>query len=320
MSGKQNHHFDKIIKENLERIFIPLSEKFFHFKILKERPLPEKLQTTIEREPDFLRIITDQLGAEFILHIEFQTHDEKDMAFRMAEYRAILQRKFKLNVRQFVVFLGARISKMQNRLPGNMVIDGFEIANIQSIKSMELIRSEIPEEIILAILGDFEEEDPDRIIKLILHQLKKYSKDEILLQKYITQLNVLSKLRKLEEKVTEEVNVMPIIYDYTEDYMWNRGIKEGIEQGMEQGIDKGVEKEKTPHDPGHAGGWFPIHSKDCRYCRRNLRIYPQSSTGFTKRYPIKKPRYWREPGRRDGIKKAGDKRLCIIGGDGSCLA
>ena len=60
--------YDKVIKENMAAIFLPLSEKYLGIKIATTRDLPEKLQTTIEREPDFVKVVTDDDGKEFILH------------------------------------------------------------------------------------------------------------------------------------------------------------------------------------------------------------------------------------------------------------
>jgi hypothetical protein len=105
--------YDKIIKENITSIFLPLSEKFFGIKIVRSKDLPGKLQTTQEREPDFIKKVWTDKKETFILHIEFQTTDEKEMVYRMAEYKAILQRKFKVPVKQFVFYLGVTKPKMK---------------------------------------------------------------------------------------------------------------------------------------------------------------------------------------------------------------
>ena len=44
--------FDKIIKENIEALFLVLSEKLLGIKVNNPVDLPEKLQTTVERELD----------------------------------------------------------------------------------------------------------------------------------------------------------------------------------------------------------------------------------------------------------------------------
>ena len=63
------------------------------------------------------------------------------------------------------------------------------------------------------------------------------------LQKYIRQLGILSRLRNLEEIVTQKTKAMPITYDITKDYLYNEGIKEGIKKGEKIG-EKKAEREK----------------------------------------------------------------------------
>lgn len=170
--------FDKILKENLEAVFLPLSEKWLGFKILRSTPLPEKLQTTIEREPDFIRIVETEQQERFILHLEFQTTNDGDMVYRQAEYKAILQKKYKLTVRQFVIYIGIQKMNMPSQLPPEYQITGFEIKNVQDYHYERFANSTIPEEILLAILGDFHQVSPEMVIRKIVERLKTVSKSE----------------------------------------------------------------------------------------------------------------------------------------------
>jgi predicted transposase YdaD len=244
MSKKRNESqsFDKIIRENLEEVFLPLAGKLFGINIKATRKLPEKLLTTIEREPDFAKIVETVAGAVFILHLEFQTQDEVGMAFRMAEYKAILQRKFNLEVRQFVIFLGEGKSTMNTNLPETFVIKGFSLVDMGALSYRSLVRSKIPEEIILAILANFGEEKAEVVIRQIARRLQRFSQDSLSLQKYLRQLTILSRLRKLDDISTKIADNMPITYDIEKDYLFLKGIEKGIEQGLEKGIEQGLEK------------------------------------------------------------------------------
>ncbi len=75
--------YDKIFKENIAASFLPLSEKYLNIRIARTEELEDKLQTTIEKEPDFIRIVESDTGEKFILHLEFQTVDEDGMIYRM---------------------------------------------------------------------------------------------------------------------------------------------------------------------------------------------------------------------------------------------
>jgi hypothetical protein len=60
------------------------------------------------------------------------------------------------------------------------------------------------------------------------------------LKKYQRQLQVLSRLRKLEVPVLNEIKLMPIYYDIETDGLYLQGIEKGIEKGIEVGIEKGA--------------------------------------------------------------------------------
>ena len=83
--------YDKVIKENIEAIFLPMLEKLLGLSIVASTEIKDKIQTTIEREADFLKKVVDQHGNTFILQLEFQVSNDPEMVYRMAEYKAILQ-------------------------------------------------------------------------------------------------------------------------------------------------------------------------------------------------------------------------------------
>ena len=214
--------FDKIIKENIEAIFLPLVEKLLGIRISNAVDLPEKLQSTIEREPDFLKKVTGEDGVEFILHLEFQTTDEPKMVYRMAEYKALLQRKFEIPVRQYVIYLGTEKPKMRTELLDEEKVTGFQLQNIHELPVNQVLESDVPEEIILAILTDFPDIDAGRVVNHIIKKLLKVSEDEATLNRYIQQLLILSRLRKLDREIEKQVNAMPITYDIEQDYLYNK--------------------------------------------------------------------------------------------------
>ncbi|HAA15917.1 MAG TPA: hypothetical protein DCE41_31085, partial [Cytophagales bacterium] len=123
--------YDIIIKENLEALLLPLAAKYLGISIAKAEDLPEKLPATLERQPDFVKRVTDTNGATFILHLEFQSTNEEEMRFRMAEYAGLLIRKYRLPLRQHVVYLGQRPPTMETELPQEMWITGFNLHNIK---------------------------------------------------------------------------------------------------------------------------------------------------------------------------------------------
>ena len=119
---------------------------------------------------------------------------------------------------------------MLTELPEKQVLRGFELINIHTFNHTQLLQSQVPDVIILAILADYAPEKAESILRLILRQLKAVCQNQSELSKYIKQLVVLSRLRKIENLTIKITQDMPITYDVKTDYLYNMGIKEGIEK------------------------------------------------------------------------------------------
>src|SRR5450631_1618939 len=92
--NRQSNQYDKIIKENLEVTLPVIIRDVLGLDIAVSEELPDDLQHTKERKPDALKKVTDTNGSTYVLHVEFQTTDENEMVYRMAEYCIMLMRKY----------------------------------------------------------------------------------------------------------------------------------------------------------------------------------------------------------------------------------
>jgi hypothetical protein len=231
----QSQEYDKIFKENIEELIIPFAEKLLNINPKNLREIPNDLQTTLERKPDFLKkVIADRKenkkGKDFILHIEFQTVDEKQMAHRMNEYYAILYRKYQLDVHQYVFFIGEGKAKMEKRIEAKNLSFRFEVINMQDFSYELFLNSNKPEEVILAILADFGKQSSETVIKNILQKIKDLPIENSIQKKTVIRLEVLSKLRKLQSQIIEQLNAMALTYNIEEDLRYKQGeMKRAIE-------------------------------------------------------------------------------------------
>ena len=94
----------------------------------------------------------------------------------------------------------------------------------------------------LAILGDFQNEEPAEVVRQLLDRLLKASTDKAKLQRYIRQLTVLAQLRSLREETQKQIRTMPITFDITKDSLYIQGRKKGEEKGEERGEERTKEK------------------------------------------------------------------------------
>jgi hypothetical protein len=227
---QEGNQYDKIVKENIESIIPALMNSVLGFKVKEAEIIKEKLQQTKEKEADALRIITDPNGQKFILHLEFQVDDYTKMVYRMIDYWGLLKSKYQMPVRQFVIYIGNSEPKMKTVLTEDGNYFQFQLINITQFDYLRFLNSDNPEEIILAILSNFGKENPENALHQIIHRLEETTKEQLTFKKYLRQLRVLSKLRRLDLKFDDMIQNMAKYIDAENDYLFIRGKKETEER------------------------------------------------------------------------------------------
>ena len=163
--------------------------------------LPDDIQHTKERKPDVLKKVTNIKGDTFVLQIEFQVANDDEMAHRMHEYKAMLMRKYQIDIYQYVIFLGKGQPKMETRLKNIGLTFEYNLLAINSIDYKIFLKSNRPEEIVLSVLANFDKETPENALKRIISRLEETTKGDLALKRYFKQLRILAQLRKLEQKL-----------------------------------------------------------------------------------------------------------------------
>lgn len=224
MSKKQqSSQYDKIIKENIEAVMESIVRNVLHIKVASMEELPDDIQHTKERKPDVLKKVTDELGKTFALQIEFQVADEPDMVFRMLEYYVMLERKYRIPVRQFVIFLGTDVPKMKTTLNRERLKFSFPLITFSTLNYHLFLNSDKPEEIILSILADFENDEPKVVLKQIVSRIEETTKSGLTLGRYFNQLRVLAQLRKLEIELKDAMKSITEYFSEERDVLYMRG-------------------------------------------------------------------------------------------------
>ncbi len=219
--------YDKIIKENIEEIILPLAEKLLNIHPEKLEEIADDLQRTLERKPDFLKKVVHQNSKkDYILHIEFQVANDLEMKYRMHEYYALLHRKYKINVLQVVFYIGDKKCTMTTKLDLLNLSFSYNLYSLKDISYKKFINSDKPEEVILAILANFENEKSEKIIELIFDRIEATTKQNLEREKIVKQLEILSTLRKLQSKIINQLQRMPFTYDIKNDIRYQQGREE----------------------------------------------------------------------------------------------
>ncbi len=242
----KSNKFDKIIKENINKSALPIINHLFALNI-DDNQLSEVSslnQTTFERETDVLKKVTfnNNDKKDFLIQIEFQTKNEVDMNMRMLEYFGILYRKYKLPIKQYVIYIGKDKMNMSNTIIEEDLNFKFEIIDIRSINYQEFIKSDIPEFVILGVLAQFGKDSPETASKNILERIDTITntderyKNTLEKEKYLQQIDIISQLRdNLQHTIIKTINNMAFTLNIKKDLRYKEGKLEGKVEGKLEG-------------------------------------------------------------------------------------
>ncbi|WP_316814249.1 hypothetical protein [Pedobacter heparinus] len=234
----QSKLIDKIVKENMDKVLPMVVEKILGIQIVSREDLPESLQHTKETVPDQLSKITDATGKTYIIHIEWQSEDDATMDNRMLGYRAMLRRKYQLPVQQYVIFLARPKSTMPYVIDEEHLKFRYHLVALQQYSHKIFLNSPEPEQKLMAIFANFDEEAPVDVIKKILYGVDEQGNGELNKSRYREQLRGLIQLRKLGKEFKIAMGTITK-FKVEKDPFYQDGVKKGIEQGIEKGIEKG---------------------------------------------------------------------------------
>ena len=229
--SRQVNQYDKILKENIEAALPGLIRNLLNIHAVNTEELPDEIQHTKERKPDVLKRVTDEKENTFVLHIEFQVKDEPKMVFRMAEYHIMLLRKYELPVLQYVIYIGAGNPNMTDHIRSEPMTFKYSLIALAMIDYHLLLRSDKPEEKMLAILADLGRGNPKRTIENIVNQVVATSEGNFSKLRHVQQLRILSQLRNL---ASDNLKIMDSVANYMseeKDIFYRRGELKGIEKG-----------------------------------------------------------------------------------------
>jgi hypothetical protein len=223
--------YDRIFKENIEPLQLPLLAKLLGLVPPKLAAIEAKMQVTQEAEMDSIRrVVHPDSALDYGLQIEFHLSDE-DLRWRNLLHYGLFYQITKLPLRQIVIYGGTVSPKKitENILELSGLRLAYEVIVLKDIPKETFIHSDIPEEVILAILCDYGTDKPESVVRIILQNLKKILRNSEKIRKYHKQLLVLSRLRKVELIALKEIEAMNIHYDIETDGLYLQGVEKGIE-------------------------------------------------------------------------------------------
>ena len=229
---------DIISKEAIRRIAVDLAVFLLGLNIDPDSlELIETETRRIEdRRADLVARVRSTDGGEFILHIEIQNDNDPRMPWRMLRYRTDIRLEHPdIPIRQYLIYIGKRRLTMPSGIDEERLIYGYDVVDMRSVDCTELLARDEPDALVLAILCDFGERDPQAVVNHILSRLKQITgQDSKAFRKYLDMLEVLSDNRDLKQHI-KEAEAMLTQVDVERLPSYELGMERGIERGMEQG-------------------------------------------------------------------------------------
>ncbi|WP_040334900.1 hypothetical protein [Candidatus Magnetobacterium casense] len=185
------------------------------------------------REVDILIELPDSN----IAHIEMQSSNDSDMLGRMYLYSGFIYNQYKKLPLQIVLYIGNKPLNMKSSMKFKRIKYSYELIDARTLDGNQLIDSDDPDDIILAILCRFD--DADVTIKRILAKLYRLQPRKR--ENYIRKFLYLAGLRNLAAKVKQEVLNMPITIDLDEYEFFKDIFTKGELKGRQEGELKGIE-------------------------------------------------------------------------------
>ena len=229
---RQSGKYDKIWREKMQSVLPGIIEKVLGINMKKCEDLPHKVQVTQQREADWLSKVTDESGHTFILHLEIQAQDDSSMIYRMLEYRLMAERIYDLPVKQYVLYLGEKSSGMSTILSSPGLYFEYTLIDFSTLSYRLFLSSKNPEEKLLAILADFEGDDPEHVLRSVIVQVINASNGSLSANRYLKQLRIIIQLRSLAIKFDKAMESVASFFKEENDPFYIRGERIGLERGM----------------------------------------------------------------------------------------
>jgi hypothetical protein len=197
--------------------------------------LPTSFSRTKERRSDFAIKVTESGKKPHIAHVEFQSDNDKNMDKRELGYYNDFYWQYNLEVIQYVIYLGRGTPKLKTEINHQNLSFRYNIIVMNQIDVDLFLNSSNPHEIVLAVLCKYTRKEAPKIIKQILEKLRAKAQNERDLHEFVTDLEILSGLRRLQSETKKQVQKMPVIYDLTRDIRFKEGVEVGLERGEKRG-------------------------------------------------------------------------------------
>ena len=120
----------------------------------------------------------------------------------------------------------------------------YHLLSFQQYSYKLFLNSDKPEEILFALLADFDAQSPQVILEQMVNRIYETTTGSLAFERYISQLRVLVQLRKLQPNLELVMEKLTQYFKEQEDPFFQKGQRLGFTLGLESGKKAGLEQGK----------------------------------------------------------------------------
>jgi predicted transposase YdaD len=158
------------------------------------------------RRPDAVTRLTDGN----IHHVEVQSENDDEMAWRMLEYYALIRRQYGQPLLQQVLYIGAAPLTTASEIAEPRLSFSYDVVDLRELDGEALLESPSLADKMIALLCRLDDERQG--VRRVLEQtasMPRQARDEAL-----TKILILSQLRSLTDIILAEVKAMNVAYNF----------------------------------------------------------------------------------------------------------
>ena len=201
---KDGSKYDLVVKDLFQRDHPSLLDQLTAGVAVRE-VLNVELARVEERRADLVLLLADGT----ILHIEFQSGNDKDMPYRVGIYCLLLGQKYRRRVRQVVLYVGQAKMRMDDHVDLGETKAAYTLMDIRDMDARQLIASGRPGDLALAMLAGG---GPEQVFEIAKRASELKGAER---QRVVSQLVLLSGLRRLTGRLRMELKAMSVTTDIT---------------------------------------------------------------------------------------------------------
>ena len=237
---------DLISKRLLQRLLIGFGNRLFDLNIVEAELLSNEQARIESRRADLVARVKEADGKSYILHVEIQNDNQRDMPLRMMRYYSdIALAHAGDKIVQYLLYIGKAPMTMADHVSDDGWQYRYRVLDMRDQDSEHFLNSDNPDALVLAILCDPKSLEPNALVAHIIKELRRLHGDKLdNLRDSLKMLDVLSGNRGLQDIVEETINMYIDeeklgIYQAVKKRGEAIGIKKGEARGEARGIKKG---------------------------------------------------------------------------------